>query len=75
MPITVMYNIFFIGVGMELLHLREQENCNGVRELEPIDQNLQYDSNFQNMVHLDEKSVQQVSNSKIASQLYTYTIS
>ena len=71
MPITVMYNIFFIGVGMELLHLREQENCNGVRELEPIDQNLQYDSNFQNMVHLDEKSVQQVSNSKIASQLYT----
>ena len=52
---------YVIGAGVELLHLREQENCDGVRELKPIDQNLQYDNNYQSMAHLDETLVQQVS--------------
>ena len=45
---------------MELLHLREQEDCNGVRELKPIDRNLRYDFNYQNGVYLDNIVVQKV---------------
>ena len=30
-------------------HLRNTEECNGLEELEPIDRNLQYDFNYQQM--------------------------
>ena len=48
-------------MGLELLHLREQEDCNGVRELKPIDRNLRYDFDYQNAVYLDKIVVQKVS--------------
>ena len=47
-------------MGLELLHLREEEDCNGVRELKPIDRNLRYDFDYQNAVYLDNIVVQKV---------------
>lgn len=51
---------YILGVGVELLHLREQENCNGVRELKTIDRNLRYDFDYQNAVYLDDIVVEKV---------------
>ena len=45
----------FIGVGLTLHHLRKTQTCingSGYEELQPIDQNLQYDFNFQQANHL-----------------------
>ncbi len=43
-------------MGLTVHHIRRNETCgdNGWEELEPIDQNLQYDFNFQQTVHLPE---------------------
>ncbi len=47
---------YFAGVGLTVHHIRRSETCgdNGWEELEPIHQNLQYDFNFQQTVHLPE---------------------
>ncbi len=52
---TVCDNII-AGVGLTVHHIRRSETCgdNGWEELEPIHQNLQYDFNFQQTVHLPE---------------------
>ena len=49
-----------VGVGVELLHLRAQENCDGVRELKPIDRNLRYDFDYQNAVYFEDIVVEKV---------------
>ncbi len=48
--------IIIAGVGLTVHHIRRSETCgdNGWEELEPIHQNLQYDFNFQQTVHLPE---------------------
>ena len=47
--------VHVIGVGLTLHHLRRTESCdNELEELKPLDQNLQYDFNFQQTNHLPE---------------------
>ena len=41
-----------IGHGLTVQHLRYNSECNVYEELEPIDRNLQYDFNFQQITHL-----------------------
>ncbi len=48
-----LYNIF-IGVALIVHHLRQSVSCGGYEELAPIDQNLQYDFNFQEAVFLPD---------------------
>ncbi len=44
---------YFAGFALILHHLRPDSSCgNGYRELEPIDQNLRYDFNFQQANYL-----------------------
>ncbi len=44
-----------VGVAVILRHLRPDSSCgNGFRELNPIDQNLQYDFNFQQANYLTQ---------------------
>ena len=46
----------FTGFALVVRHLRPDGSCgNGYRELKPIDQNLQYDFNFQQVNHLTEE--------------------
>ena len=40
------------GRGLVVQHLRYSEECGGYEELEPIDKNLQYDFDFQQINHL-----------------------
>ena len=42
----------FIGHGLTVQHFRMNPECGRLEELPPIDQNLQYDFNFQQTVHL-----------------------
>ena len=42
----------FIGHGLTVQHFRMNSECGRLEELPPIDQNLQYDFNFQQTVHL-----------------------
>lgn len=47
--------IFIIGVSLILRHLRPDPSCgNGYRELKPLDQNLEYDFNFQEIKALPQ---------------------
>ena len=39
--------IIFIGTGLRLQHIRQNKECNVREELQPVDENLQYDFNFQ----------------------------
>ena len=41
----------FLGRGLTLQHLRYNSECNVYEELEPIDRNLRYDFNYQQIVH------------------------
>ena len=41
-----------VGHGLTVQHLRYNSECNVLEELEPIDRNLQYDFNFQQITHL-----------------------
>ena len=42
----------FIGHGLTVQHFRMNPECGRLEELPPIDQNLQYDFDFQQTVHL-----------------------
>lgn len=59
--------IIIAGVGLVVHHIRRSETCgdNGWEQLKPIDQNLQYDFNFQQTVHLPE-----IINVKPVSQMF-----
>ena len=46
------YTQIFIGHGLNLQHLRYNSECDVYEELEPIDRNLQYDFNYQQITHL-----------------------
>ena len=46
---------FFQGHGLTLQHFRYNEECGVLEELEPIDQNLRYDFNFQQTVILPKE--------------------
>ena len=46
------YNNNNIGHGVTLRHLRWNSECEVMEELEPIDQNLRYDFNYQQTTHL-----------------------
>ena len=46
------FNDVFIGHGLTLQHLRYNSECDVYEELEPIDKNLQYDFNYQQINHL-----------------------
>ena len=41
-----------IGNGLTLQHYRPNPVCGVLEELQPIEQNLQYDFNYQQTVHL-----------------------
>ena len=49
--------IFNSGRGLVIQHFRHNPECGGLEELEPIDQNLNYDFNFQQFVHLPKEHV------------------
>ena len=38
---------FIIGRGLVVKHLRETDQCGGLKELQPIDENARYDFNYQ----------------------------
>ena len=42
----------FIGHGLTVQHFRMNSECGRLEELPPIDQNLQYDFDYQQTVHL-----------------------
>lgn len=46
---------FFVGRGLTLRLIRDSPECDGLEQLKPIDQNLQYDFNFQQFVVLPEE--------------------
>lgn len=39
--------LLFTGYGLVFEHYRMTDECGGLEQLQPIDQNLQYDFNFQ----------------------------
>ena len=42
-----------VGIGLTVQHIRRTQTCgNGYEELAPIDQNLQYDFNYQQATYL-----------------------
>ena len=45
----------YAGEGLTLRVIRNTKECGGLEQLKPIDQNLQYDFNFQQFVVLPEK--------------------
>ena len=45
------------GRGLTLQHFRMNSECGALEELEPIDQNLNYDFNFQQFTHLPKEHV------------------
>ena len=46
-----------LGRGLTFQHFRVNEECGVLEELEPIDQNLNYDFNFQQYNHLTRDHV------------------
>ena len=46
-----------VGVGLNLQHLRYNYECDVYEELEPIDKNLQYDFNYQQINHLTREVI------------------
>ena len=46
-----------LGHGLTLEHYRVNEECGVLEELEPIEQNLNYDFNFQQYTHLPREHV------------------
>ena len=55
-------NFIFAGRALTVQHFRYSEECGAFEELEPIDENLGYDFNFQQATHLPRKhTVLQVS--------------
>jgi hypothetical protein len=49
--------IFHSGRGLTIRHFRRNMECGVLEELEPIDQNLNYDFNFQQFVHLPREHI------------------
>ena len=47
-----MNKFYLSGHGLTLQHIRYNSECNVYEELEPIDRNLNYDFNFQQINHL-----------------------
>lgn len=45
------------GHGLTFQHFRKNEECGVLEELEPIDQNFNYDFNFQQYNHLARERV------------------
>lgn len=45
----------FVGRGLTLRLIRDSPECDGLEQLKPIDQNLQYDFNFQQFIVLPEE--------------------
>ena len=61
-----------IGHGLTLQHIRYNSECGVYEELEPIDRNLKYDFNYQQVNHLQEIIVKPVSGYNIVhSALHT----
>lgn len=52
-----MLHTHLVGHGLVVQHIRENEQCNMTEELRPIDENLQYDFNYQQITHLEETTV------------------
>ena len=46
------FHTHLVGHGLTLQHFRMNPECGRLEELPPIDQNLQYDFNYQQTVHL-----------------------
>ena len=44
---TVFIILAYIGHGLRVRHMRHNEECNVTEELETLDENLQYDFNYQ----------------------------
>lgn len=52
------YNVLPVcvsGRGLTLKILRRTEQCGGLEELKPVDQNLQYDFNYQQFTYLTQE--------------------
>lgn len=50
-------SLFVIGRGLTIEHYRPNTQCNVLEELEPVDQNLNYDFNFQQFTHLTNEEL------------------
>ena len=51
-----MYYIYHpSGHGLSLQHIRYNSECDVYEELEPIDENLKYDFNYQQATHLSHE--------------------
>lgn len=58
----------YIGRGVALRVIRNSEQCGGFEEVQPVDQNLQYDFNFQQFTILpNEVTIYPVSNKRAIS--------
>ncbi|CAI8042477.1 DBH-like monooxygenase protein 1 homolog [Geodia barretti] len=49
------FHTHLVGHGLTLQHIRYNSECDVYEELEPIDNNLQYDFNFQQINHLRQE--------------------
>ena len=49
--------IFSTGHGLTVQHIRYNSECDVYEELEPIDRNLKYDFNFQQINHLQREVI------------------
>ena len=47
--------MLILGRGLTLRLIRDSPECDGLEQLKPIDQNLQYDFNFQQFVVLPKE--------------------
>ena len=54
---TVTYFSSPSGHGLELQHFRKTEQCGGIEELPPVEKNLRYDFNYQQINHLQREVI------------------
>ena len=50
-------SFFPSGHGLTVQHIRYNSECDVYEELEPIDRNLKYDFNFQQITHLQREVI------------------
>ena len=48
-------DVFFTGSGLTMKVIRTNQQCSRSEELKPVDQNLQYDFNFQQFTHFEDE--------------------
>lgn len=50
-----MFSKILSGKGVELQHFRKTEDCDGIRELKPVDSNPTYDFDYQQTTFLPQE--------------------